>query len=195
MSAQSKIDEIAISVLKFLFRYYFTEGTGNDVMFDLNWQKETREAGIIVPEIDEIDVEKYETLKIKLLPLKGNIDVIEGPHYFTEENMVDIYEDNTIFDILLSDNFWNETFGMLIRRELVTCYVIQSGIWMKYKEMNNQLNTVEIFSIETLRILGYDATIYLEYGLGKYIDAKYNERYLDKIRSWVEDEFLTIIPK
>lgn len=188
MSVQSKIDEIAISVLKFLFRYYFTEGTGNDVMFDLNWQKETREAGIIVLEIDEIDVEKYETLKIKLLPLKGNIDLIE-------ENMVDIYEDNTIFDILLSDNFWNETFGMLIRTELVTYYFTQSGIWMKYKEMNNQLNTLEIFSIETLRILGYDSTIYLEYALGKYIDDQYNERYLDKIRSWVEDEFLTIIPK
>lgn len=200
MSIQSKIDETAINVLQFLFRYYFTEGTGNDVMFDLNWQEETREAGIIVPEIDEIDIEQYKMLKIKLLPLGDKIDLLRGPHYFTKENMIDIYKENTIFDILLSDNFWNETFGMLIRRELVTCCFWQSSIWKTYKSMNNQLNKFEIFSMDALSILGPDILVStydygFEYGLGKYIDQQYNERYLHSIRSWVEDEFLTIIPK
>lgn len=198
MSVQSNIDECVMNILQFLFRYYFTEGTGNDVMFDLNWQKESREADIIVPEIYEIDIEKYKILKMELLPLTGNINLMSGPFHFTEENMMNIYEDHTIFDILLTDKFWMETFDMLIHRELVTCCFWQSGIWKTYKSMNNQLDKFKIFSIDAIRILGpniVDAHGF-EYAIGKYIVQQYKERYLHKIRSWVEEEFLClIIPK
>lgn len=192
---QTKIDETVINVLQFVFRYYFTEGTGNDVMFDLDWQQETREKGIIVLEIEEIDIEKYKTLRTDPLPMGCHIDLTSKFQNFTQDNMIDMYEDQTVSDILLTDKFWNEIFCNLIYRELVTCCFWERGIWKTYKSMNNQLNRFEKFSTETISILGTDICMSLEYGLGKYIVQQYKNRYIDIIRNWVVEEFLCIIPK
>ena len=147
------IDEKVFHILKFVFRYNFTKGSGNDIMDDF-------------VQLKDIDIEKYKTLEEYPLPLRSNKDIMKG---ISQGNI-------SIYEILSSDDFWDTTFLDFIQRELILCYHWTNSIWEIYKKMNNTLDSIDITFQEYIHILKLEIIYSLEYEFGQYIINQYKEK-------------------